>query len=92
MIMTALMVLAAAPPAQAPPARAASEAMSVGAIVVPEAPAPRPVVAVERGAIVVRNVEGVAVSAAGGSVRRTGAATIVVAAGGAGPVTVTLTY
>jgi len=90
MIMTALMIASAAAPLQAAPPRTASATLSVGATVVREPPGPA--VAIERGAIVLRNVAGVAVVAEGGSVRRAGSGAVLITAGGAGPVRVTLTY
>ncbi len=90
MIVTTLMIASSAAALQAAIPRTAGATLSVGATVVREPPGPA--IAVERGAIVLRNVAGIAVAAEGGRVRRTESGTVSVTAGGAGPVTVTLTY
>jgi len=83
MVMTALMIAAGA---------AASASLSVGATVVREDPAARPVLAVARDSAVIRNVAGLEVSAAGGTVRRTGKGSVTITRAGAATLLVTLTY
>ncbi len=71
-------------------AASASASLSVGATVRPGATA-WPAIAIERGAVIVSNVRGVAVSADRGTVRRTTAGTAVITAAAPGTI-VTLTY
>lgn len=83
MVMTALMIAAAA---------GATASMSVGATVVREAPVAPPALSVARDSATVRNVAGVAVSAEGGNVRRSGHGRVTVTPAGAAILRVTLTY
>ena len=82
MVMTALMIAAAG----------ATASMSVGATVVREESAGRPALAVARDSATIRNVAGVAVSAEGGAVRRSGRGEVTVTPAGAATLIVTLTY
>lgn len=92
MVLTAALALigAAALPAQPPRLRAGNASMSVGANVVRHPP--EPAIAIRSGAVTVSNVEGVTVGVEGGTARRIGAATVVITAEAAGPMTITLTY
>jgi hypothetical protein len=82
MVMTALMIAAAG----------ATASMSVGATVVREEPVPRPAIAVARDSATIRNVAGVAVSAEGGTVHRSGKGQVIITGAGAATLLVTLTY
>jgi len=92
MIVAGLMAFAAAAALQAQPlsVRTSAASLSVGATVIRHEP--QPAVAVRSGAIIVSNAGGVTVSADGGTARRLDGETILVTPGGAGPVTLTVTY
>ncbi|MEA3047535.1 MAG: hypothetical protein QOJ53_1867 [Sphingomonadales bacterium] len=91
MIVAGLLAFAtAALPAQPASLRARTASLGVGANVV--RPEPQPLVAVQSGAVTVRNAGSVAVSAEGGTARQLGDGTILVTPGAAGRMTITLTY
>jgi len=73
-----------------PIAFAAAASISVGATVV--RPAPRPAVAIARGAVTISNADHAIVTAEGGAAMRARDGTILVTPGAAGRVTVILTY
>jgi hypothetical protein len=88
----ALLGAAAAMQPQPMPARTAGAPMSVGATVIRPEPVPSPAIAVERGAVIVREAGYVRVSAEGGVARRTADGTILVTPAGRAPVRLILTY
>lgn len=68
----------------------ATTSLSVGATVV--RPEPEPAVAIQRGAVTIRNAGGVTVTAQGGTLRRLDGGTIQVTPGPGGRMMITFTY